>query len=137
MNRLTYVFAFRFRTSGEMPSIHSFILLFFSEFTASPTSVILMVFSFLQRKCYPLTRCIKNIADQPCYNVIFFEKGRTQILKKGYACVCHLLRSVARSLFFRHHILSACFYNQKKNCLTLNANFLCYFPCSFNNGMLP
>ena len=31
-----------------------------------------IMFSFLQRKCHPLTRCIKNIADQPCYNVIFY-----------------------------------------------------------------
>ena len=34
-----------------------------------------MVFSFLQRKCHPPTRCIKKIASQPCYNVNFlFEK---------------------------------------------------------------
>ena len=32
----------------------------------------LMVFSFLHRKCHPLTRCIKIIADQRCYNVIFY-----------------------------------------------------------------
>ena len=32
----------------------------------------LMVLSFLQRRCHPLTRCIKKIADQPCYNVIFY-----------------------------------------------------------------
>ena len=31
-----------------------------------------MVFSFLQRRCYPLTRCIKKIANQPCHNVIFY-----------------------------------------------------------------
>ena len=33
---------------------------------------ILMVISFLQRKCHPVTWCIKKIADQPCYNVIFY-----------------------------------------------------------------
>ena len=43
----------------------------------------LMVFAFLQRKCHPLTRCIKKIADQPCLSNFLFEKGRTQILKKG------------------------------------------------------
>ena len=44
----------------------------------------LMLFSFLQRRCHPLTSCTKKIADQPCYNVIFlFQKDRTQILKKG------------------------------------------------------
>ena len=32
----------------------------------------LMVISFLQRKCHPVTWCIKKIADQPCYNVIFY-----------------------------------------------------------------
>ena len=41
----------------------------------------LMVFSFQQRKCHPLARCIKKIANQPCYTIIFlFEKDRTQIL---------------------------------------------------------
>ena len=43
-------------------------------------------------------------------------------------CVYHLLRSVARSIPFRLHILSAGFYKQKKKkefnaVLTLNANF--------------
>ena len=33
---------------------------------------ILMVFSFLQKKCHLLTRCINKIADQPRYNVIFY-----------------------------------------------------------------
>ena len=31
-----------------------------------------MVISFLQRRCHPVTRCIKIIADQPCYNVFFY-----------------------------------------------------------------
>ena len=40
----------------------------------------LMVISFLQRRCHPVTWCIKKIADQPCYNVFFlFEKDRTQM----------------------------------------------------------
>ena len=52
----------------------------------------LMVFSFLQRKCHPLTRCINKIADQPCYNVIFlFEKNITQIFEKGMHCVYCLI----------------------------------------------
>ena len=33
-----------------------------------------MVFSFLQRRCHPLTRCIKKIADQHCYNVKFYMR---------------------------------------------------------------
>ena len=36
-----------------------------------------MVISFLQRRCHPVTRCIKKIADQPCYNVIFYL-GKTE-----------------------------------------------------------
>ena len=32
----------------------------------------LMVISFLQRRCHPVTRCIQKIADNPCYNVIFY-----------------------------------------------------------------
>ena len=35
-------------------------------------STSLMVISFLQRRCHPVTWCIKKIADQPCYNVIFY-----------------------------------------------------------------
>ena len=41
-----------------------------SRFLAKTLKV--MMFSFLQRRCHPLTRCIKKIADQPCYNVIFY-----------------------------------------------------------------
>ena len=74
----------------------------------------LMVFSFLQRRCQPLTRCIKKIADQPSYNVIFIWEWQNRNIKKGYACLYHLLRSVARSLLFRLHILSAWFYKQTK-----------------------
>ena len=93
----------------------------------------LLVFSFLQRKCCPHTRCIKKIANQPCYNVIFlFVKNRTQMLKKSMACVYHLFKSVARSLLFRLRILSA--FN---TVVTLNPNFLYYWPCSFNNVMFP
>ena len=29
-------------------------------------------FFFLQRRCHPVTRYIKKIADQSCYNVIFY-----------------------------------------------------------------
>ena len=39
--------------------------------TNCPAVSNLMVFSFLQRRCHPLARCIKKTADQPCYNVIF------------------------------------------------------------------
>ena len=75
--------------------------------------VILMVFSFLPRRCHPLTSCIKRITHQPYYNVIFFEKDRRQILKSVY----HLLKSAARLLLFRLHILRAV--------LILNVN--CFF----------
>ena len=39
---------------------------------AGAYSAIFMVISFLQRRCHPVTRCIKKISDQPCYNVIFY-----------------------------------------------------------------
>ena len=45
----------------------------------------LMVFSFLQRKCYPPTSCIKKIADQPCYNAIFYLKEHNTNIRKSYA----------------------------------------------------
>ena len=35
-----------------------------------------MVFSFLHRRDHPLRRCIKKIADQPCYNVIFYLRNK-------------------------------------------------------------
>ena len=41
------------------------------------------------------------------------EEHNTHI-KKEYACVYHLLRSIARLLSFRLHFLCALFYNQKK-----------------------
>ena len=103
----------------------------------------IMVFSFLQRWCHPLTKCIKKFLTSPVIMYFFFVwEGQNTNIKKGYACVYHLLRSVARSLLFRLYISSTCFYNQKKKhffntVLTLNANFLYYWPCSFNNVMFP
>ena len=41
------------------------------DLSPSSKTVKLTVFSFLQR-CHPITRCIKKIVDQPCYNVIFY-----------------------------------------------------------------
>ena len=51
---------------------------------------------------------------------------RTEMLKKGYACVYHLLRSAARLLLLWLYIVSACLYNEKicfSTVLILNANF--------------
>ena len=73
----------------------------------------LMVFSIPQRKCHPVTRCIKKFADQPCYNVTFYLRSRSR--RKGMPCVYHLLRSIARSLIFQLHFLSAFFYNKKNS----------------------
>ena len=72
----------------------------------------LMVFSFLQRKCDLLTRRIKKIVDQPCYNVIFYLK-RTEhkCYNKWLPCVYHLLRSIARSLLFSTSFFEHFFYN--------------------------
>ena len=102
---------------------------------------IIMVISFLQRRCHPVTRCIKIIADQPCYNVIFYMRRTEHTnIKKVYACVYHLLRYIARSLLFRLQISSACFY-KKKNFFLICSNteclFIYYWPCSFNNVMFP
>ena len=44
-----------------------------------------MLFSFQQRKCHPLTRCIKRIADQPCYNVVFIVREHNTNIKNLYA----------------------------------------------------
>ena len=54
--------AFYFTTYFPLNSMH----------TAQVFQLTLTVISFLQRKCHPVTRCIKKIADQPCYNVIFY-----------------------------------------------------------------
>ena len=86
----------------------AYVLHFFANSRA------LMVFSFLQRRFHPLKRCIIKLLTSPVIMYFLFEKDRTQILKRGMPCVYHLLRSVARSLLFRLHISSACFYNQKK-----------------------
>ena len=66
-----------------------------------------MVFSFLQRICHPLTRCIKKIADQPCYNVIFYLRGQNTNIKKGYTlCLpfikkCCQIDTISTSYFER------------------------------------
>ena len=101
----------------------------------------LMVISFLQRRCHPVTKCIKKLLNSPVIMYFFIWEGQNTNIKKGYSCVDHLLRSIARSLLFRLQILSACFYIKKtiffKIVLLLNANFLYYWPCSFNNVMFP
>ena len=85
------------------------------DFTLGFKRSYLMVFSFLQRKCHPLTRYIKKIADlHCCYNIIFYLRRTEHQISKGYAYVYHLIRSIARSIPFRFHILSVCFYNHKK-----------------------
>ena len=38
----------------------------------------LMAISFLQRRCHPITRYIKIIADQPFYIVIFYMRRTEQ-----------------------------------------------------------
>ena len=42
-----------------------------------------MLFSFLQRRCHPLTKCIKKFLTSPVIMYFLFEKDRTQILKEG------------------------------------------------------
>ena len=73
------------------------------------------------KKIPPPYKVHQKNADQPYYNVIFYLR-RAKILKKGI-----LLTSVARSLLFRLHILTNCFYKKKKKIfntvLTLNAVF--------------
>ena len=98
----------QFKVDSEEPILRNFTWKFY---------FILKVFSFLQRKCYPLTRCIKNAADQRWSNVIFFIwENITQILKKGKGipCVYHLWRSAARLLIFRLNFFNAFFNNQKQ-----------------------
>ena len=86
----------------------------------------LLVFSFLQRRCHPFIRCIKKLLTSRVIMQFFIWEWQNTNIKRGYACVYHLLRSVARSILFRFHISSACFYKQKKffnTFLTLNAKF--------------
>ena len=70
--------------------------------------VILMVFSFLPRRCHPLTSCIKRITHQPYYNVIFFEKDRRQILKKGYALCLPLIKKCCQIATFPASYFESC-----------------------------
>ena len=60
----------------------------------------------------------KKLLTSPVIMQFFIWEGQNTNIKKVYACVYHLLRSTARSLLFRRHISSACFYN---------ANFECKF----------
>ena len=89
----------------------------------------LMVFSFLQRRCHPLTRCIKKSADQLCYNVIFLlEKDRKQIFKKGVCPVFITYKEVLPDSYFFDFIFRALVFITKKiffrSVLTLNASAL-------------
>ena len=107
------------------------------------------IFFFLSVKCICNIECML-VPLMPkvvlwwflfCFSAFFISEGQNTDIKKVYGCVYHLLRSMARSLLFRLQISSACFYNKKKFffliVLTLNANFLYYWPCSFNNVMFP
>ena len=49
-----------------------------------------MVFSFLQRRCHPLTRCFKKIAGHPCYKVIFYLRTTEH---KYYKRICLCLQA--------------------------------------------
>ena len=81
-----------------------FIMLFISEWDSKRWSITflnslsktLMVFSILQRRCHPPT-LVTNRAG----NVFFTWEGQNTNIKK-------------RSILFRLHILSACFWNQKQ-----------------------
>ena len=83
-----------------------------------------MVFSFLQRKCHPLTRCIKEIADQLCYNVIFYlrmTEHNIKMVRLGLPLLkecCHI--ATFSTSYFKRLFLYTVFL------LTLNANFLYY-----------
>ena len=83
---------------------------------------------FSAKKMSPSYKCIKKLLTSPVIMWLFIREGQNINIIKAFTCVYHLLRSVARSLLFRIHILSACFYNQKKDVfntvLTLNAIFL-------------
>ena len=47
---------------------------FFISYRWTVALRLLMVISFLQRRCYPVTWCIKKIADQLFYNVIYYMR---------------------------------------------------------------
>ena len=74
----------------------------------------LMVFSFLQRRCHSLTRCLKKIANQHCYNVIFYLKRREH---KYYKTVCLCLPPIKKCCqidTFSTSFFEYFFYNQKQ-----------------------
>ena len=53
-----------------------------------------MVFSFQQKRSHPLTKCIKKIVTSPVIMCFFIWQGQNRNIKKGYACVYHLLKIV-------------------------------------------
>ena len=91
----------------------------------------LWCFLFCKEDVALLQGALKKLLTSPViiFNLIFY-------LSSTQHCVYHLLRNVVRSLLFRLH-MSAGFYNKKRKffntVLTLNANFLYYSQCSFNN----
>ena len=83
-----------------------------------------MVFSFLQRKSHPLTRCINKIADQPCYNIIVYLRRTEHKYLKAYALCLPLINKCCQIANFSTSFLSS-FYNQKK-LFNTECNFLYY-----------
>ena len=73
-------------------------------------------FLFCKEDVTLLQGALKNC----CCKVIFYTAQHINI-KKGFACVYHLLRSVARSLIFPLHFLSTFFITFFNTVLTLNA----------------
>ena len=88
----------------------------------------LWCFLFCKEDVTLLQGALKKLLTSHVIMSFFIREVQNTNIKKQYACVYHLLRSIARSLLFRLHILRACF-DKKKNfniVLILNANFLYY-----------
>ena len=106
---LCTVFHYKIKPEGIKQNLWSMIWtvslsrLMLSSLLAKILIVSLMVFSFLQRKCHPLTRCIKKLLTRG-YNVIFYLRRAQHTNIKKRVCVYHLLRSVAWSILFWLHI---------------------------------
>ena len=66
-----YTLSFRTLYNGSTGSPGA-VLVSIGKYTSSNLNLNLMVISFLRRRCHPVTRYIKKIADQPCYNAIFY-----------------------------------------------------------------
>ena len=99
---------FRYRLNMEAFGILNKITKSVINNTWHCLQIIYWCFLFCKENVTLLQCAYKKLLTSPVIMQLFTSEGQNTNIKKGYACVCHLLRSVARSILVRLHIFNAC-----------------------------